>query len=506
PNERIIQRHRFYPFIVIAPLVSQEKLTELVLSFGFRGFNISEKNNLFYLQASSFSELKKISTSLALHINKKPLVLEPERAFLLEKGWSLFSSFERVGKLLFEANHFSFDLKIHSKDLGFFLTKEIPFSSALKINETDALFLVDQLAWSEVLNVSISQIPSSKEERTETFLENVFFKNGEMLSFESNQKIFSESDYDPIATDSTSKIDFSLVWAELFSNNFFNIGPETKNCSCCAPLVLDARNLLPSSLIKLQFVSDNIFFESSSTNFSIEFHNSHPFKEERLSKKKEFCLNSFPSGPFFKNDFALIPLVDATHLIDEGKAVLVSSKSVVQEGSSVGEAALSSFTSQQKPSSVHELNWFCLNKESFFSKEVRATNLRLFELRKRIDFFESNLFGEKNFDYYYSKAMHSALTSVLCELSSQLTNSNSKFFSTTLAKSIVSVQEATLSKFKEFSEKNGYRLLHAGRKFASIKGFSSLKLAKNFSEQTKLPQPQIASFKIVGKTSRKRFA
>ena len=468
------------------------------MSLGFKGFNIQEKNNLLYLYASSFSELKKISTSLALHINKKPLVLEPERSFLLERGWSLFSSFESVGGELFLSNPIS---DSHAKDLGFVLTKAIPFEHALKLSEGDALFLVESAAWSELLAVPIDKVPRKKEERTELFLENIFFKRGEMLSFESSEKVFSQKDYDPLSREATSKIDFSLVWAELFSNTFFNIGPETKNCSCCSPLVLDARNLLPSSLIRVQFSEDNVFFESSSDNFSLEYHNSMPFKEERASKKKEFFLNSFPIGPFFKGDFALLPLMDAKRLIREEKVILTSSKDAPSgsfEKASIGSVGVGA--------GVHELNWFCLNRESFFSKEVRLANQRLFDLRKQVDSYEGELFSKKRFDYFYSKAMYSALMQTLCELPSQLTNPNSKFFSTSLAKSIVSVQEATIAKFKEFSEKEGYRVLHAGKNFASIKGFSSLKLAKDFSEQTKLPQPEIVSFKSVQKRTHRAYS
>ncbi|MFA5931192.1 MAG: hypothetical protein WC821_02690 [archaeon] len=488
-KERIVKRHKFYPFILLSPSLEKQKISDLVLSLGFRGFSIQEKNNLIYLSASSFSELKKISNSLAIHINKKPLILELERAFLIEKGWSLFSSFEKVGEELFLSNS---STNQNEKDLGFVLTKEIPFSHALKLNEGDALFLVERAAWSELLSIPIEKVPNSKEERTELFLENIFFKHGEMLSFESSSKLFFQKDYDPLSRDATSKIDFSLVWTELFSNTFFNIGPETKNCSCCTPLVLDAKNLLPSSLIRVQFLGDNVFFESSSDNFSFEYHNSMPFKEERASKKKEFFLNSFPVGPFFKGDFAQIPVMDAKRLISEEKVRLPRVNNNFEETNSTQNKINNGSVGVGFDS--HELNWFCLNKESFFSKEVRLANQQLFELRKKIDFYEEKLLSKKSFDYFYSKALYSVLMSTLCELPTQLTNTNSKFFSTSLAKSIISVQEATISKFKEFSEKKGYRLLHAGKNFASIKGFSSLKLAKDFSEQTKLPQPEIVSF------------
>ena len=482
-KERIVQRHKFFPYMNIATGVGKEKLAELILSLGFRGFNVNEKEKFLSVQAANFSELKKISNALSIHINKKPIVLEPERTFLLEKGWNYFGEFEKQGANLFpkkenETNTF----RTAQKELGFFLTPLVPFEEALKVSEEDALHIVDRAAWSETLLLPMDKIPEKKEERAEIFLENVFFKNGEMLQFEQGAKIYSQKDFEPYSKDSTSKIDFSLVWTELFTNNFFNIGPETKNCECCRPIELNARNLLPSSLIKVRFNSDNVFFESSSDSYSMDYHNSRPFKEDRASKKREFFLNSYPIGPFFKDDSALVPLNDAKKLFEEGKA-------------KIDENQL-----PQGEKSPHELNWFCQNQESFFSKEVRMANLKMFLLAKEIAENEKELFFKNKFGHYYSKALYGAIGNLLSQIPTQLTSPNSKFFSTKLARSIVSVQEATISKFREFSEKNGYRVLQAGSAFATVKGFSSLKLAKNFSEQTKLPQPQIASFTSREKT------
>jgi|GEM_PF-728003 len=487
-HTKLVQRERFFPYLSFSPSLESQKLSSLVLSLGFKGFSIEEENNLLILKALSFSDLKKISNSLSLHINKKPLVLEPERAFLLSKNWSYFDAFEQVGNTLYKLDYSFFGANPQKNwrghDLGFFLTKEISFMDAMHVSEADALFLVERAAWSSLLKVPLAGVPSEVPQRVELFLENVFSKNGEMLLFESVQKVFSQADYEPFSRDSTSNIDFSLVWADLFSNNFFNLGADTKNCSCCTPLTLESNNLLPSSTIKVRFSEDNLYFESSSDSFAFEYHNSFPFKEERLSKKKEFCMNSFPIGPFFKEDSALVPLFDAKRLISEGKAVLVSSKEEQNMESS-----------QTK---LHSLNWFCKNKESFFSKEVRSTNSDLVNLRKQIDLSEGKLV-QSEFSYFYYKSLYSAMKTILAQLPLQLTNSSSKFYSTELAKSIISVQEATLAKFKEFSESNGYRVLHAGKNNAFVKGFSSLKLAKDFSIQTKLPQPQIAGFNVKAK-------
>ncbi|VVB74322.1 Uncharacterised protein [uncultured archaeon] len=490
-NHKVVQRHRFFPFTTFSG-IGQDKLSELVLSLGFKGFSVEEKGGLVHLRALSFSNLKKISNALALHINKLPLALEPERAFLIEKNWAYFDSFEKLGEEFYKVGEGTCSpteqISTNSqgicrvKDLGFFLTKEIPFSEALKVNESDALFLVEQSAWSSVLRVPLEKVPKEIGERVELFLENAFFRHGEALAFEKNDKVFSSMDYDPLSRDSTSKLDFSYVWAELFSNNFFNIGPETKNCACCTPITLESKNLLPSSLIKVRFAEDNLFFESSSGSFAFDYHNTNPAKEQRASKRKEFFLNSFPLGPFFKDSVEFVPLMDARRLVSENKAVLVSSKTEV-----------SVENNSQAQDNSHELNWFCLKNESFFSKEVRALNSEMFEVRKLVDSFESSLF-HSTFEYYYFKFYFSALSNVLCALPKQLTSTNSKFFSTQLAKSIVSIQEATIAKFREFSEKEGYRVLHAGKNFASVKGFSSLKLAKDFAKESNLPQPQIAGF------------
>ncbi|MEI7961001.1 MAG: hypothetical protein WCI04_01580 [archaeon] len=492
-KSRIVERHRFFPFTLFSNIIEKDKLQDLLLSAGFKGFSLEDENNLICLKALSFSDLKKISNSLVVFINKKPLVLEPERAFLISKNWSYLDSFEKQSNKLYKVSPLekaTVESFVHSLDLGFFLTKEIPFSEALRVNESDALFLVDLAAWSNILSLPIDKVPKEVHEKAEVFLENIFFKHGELLSFNSQEKIYTKSGFEPLGFgDPLSKIDFSPVWASLFSNNFFNIGPETRNCSCCVPVVLEANNLLPSSLIKVRFLDDNIFYESFSESFSFDFHNSNPAKDARVSKKKEFFLSSFPIGPFFKNDSALVPLMDAKRLIDEKKAVLVSSKDVSQE---LGFLEIAQISKNTNP--IHELNWFCKNKESFFSKEVRSSNSILFALRKVLDKFENNLFLDYNFSNLFFSAVYRSLSFSLCELPNQLTNPNSKFFSTELAKSIVSVQESTISKFKEFSEKEGYRVLHANKNSAFVKGFSSLKLAKDFSSKTSLPQPQIVGF------------
>jgi hypothetical protein len=472
---KVIKRFRFFPSAHFPLSFEKQKLSELILSLGFRNFSLEEEENRLVLRTLSFGELKKIGASLAVHSSKMPLLIEPSRAFLFEKNWSFFDSFHLIDDTAFKISHQGEDSKSADFfDLGFFLIKEIPFSQALKINREDSLFLVDSAAWSNILSLPLERIPKGLDEKIDLFLEKIFFSNCALIEFEKSSSFFAEHCFAPLPRQGVvSKIDFSLVWAELFTNNFFNLGPKSMNCSCCAPLTLEARNLLPSTLIKVRFCEDNFFFESASHSFAFNFHNSSHFKNERLSKKREFCLTSLPVGPFFRDDFAQIPLIDARKLISEGKAVLVSSK---------------------EDSASHNLSWFCTKNEGFLSKEIRSINASLFFLNSKINFFEQSLFAESSFAFNYFSSLRWAFSQIISSLPKHLTSPQSKFFSAELAKNIISVQEATVSRFKEFSEKEGYRVLHADKMGAFVKGSSSLRLAKSFSFQTKLPMPQVANF------------
>ena len=514
---------------MISPFSSKEKLSELILSLGFKEFSIEEKNGLFVLKTLTFSNLKKIVNSLAVSTRKLPIILPPERAFLIFKNWSFFDAFEKSDDLLLKINPLdNFSIKnnafsqnefpLKEPDFGFFLTKGINFNYALNSNEEEAAFLINSSAWSNLLSVPIKDVPKSINNKLELFLEKIFFKHGESVSFDSGETVYFSNGFElPTSKDPFSKIDFSQIWSELFLKNFFNIGTKTINCSCCKPFILDAKNLLPSSRIMIKFTEDNTYYESSSKNFSINFHKNYPFKRERLTKKKEFFTSSIPIGPFFKDDKALIPLIDAKRLINQKKAILVSSREnsfqnleqineFSQEsnleklsGKKVDEfennhSRINEQINRKSEANLHELNWFCLKKESFFSKEIRRLNLTLFFLSKTIDENNPSLFSRKNFSKIYSTSLHNSITSLLKELPNQLTNPNSKFFSPFLAKIIFSIQEATIARFKEFSENNGYRFLYASKNSAFVKGFSSLKLAKEFARETSLPQPRIAEF------------
>jgi hypothetical protein len=457
---KVVERIPFFPYLNFSTKLSRDNLQEILFSFGLKKFKILDSNNSDNenkkIIASSFSELKKISIVIAKAFGKKPLILEPERQFLLEKNWSYFDCFKNNEKI------------DESCDFGFLLTKLIPFEDAIELAENETLSLVEKATLSKILSVNISNLPKKKEDIVETFLENIFFKSGISISFKEKNDFYLIHEFAPLGFyENISKIDFSLVWIQLFTKKFFNIGFETKNCSCCQPIILDDVNLYPDSMIEIVFLEDMIFYESTSKSFAKKFHEQNPGKEWREKKKKEFFMRAYPIGPFFKNQNCMVPINDAQFLLSEKKV-------------SLGKK--------------HELSWFCKKNESFLSKEIIKINSRLFEISKKIDSQIITLEKNIDFNFYFNKYELENFGKIISEIPFQLLNLNSKFFSSELANVIKFVQEATIYKFREFSEKNGYRVLHANSHSAFIKGYSSLKLVKSFSKELSFPQPKILAF------------
>jgi len=104
------------------------------------------------------------------------------------------------------------------------------------------------------------------------------------------------------------------------------------------------------------------------------------------------------------------------------------------------------------------------------------------------------LFNNNDFVFLFNSFERENYLEIISEIPFQLLNLNSKFFSQELASVVKSVQEATIHKFRAFSEKQGYRVLYADKKSAFVRGHSSLSLLKSFAKELSLPQPEIKAF------------
>jgi hypothetical protein len=455
--EKVAKRFSFFPFCNLPSEIDKEKLIELLNFYKIKNFVINENK----LISKDINNLNQISNLVAKLSNKKIIVIEPERQFLIEKDWSYFDSFkieEEVKKT---------DSDFNSSKILF---KELSFYQALKLNESETNNIIKQAVLSNILRKEIYTVPEDINSQVEIFLENIYFKNLEFVLWENDGNFYSSNEFNPFGIfEKISEIDFSRVWINLIKKDFFNISQKTINCECCKPIKLEDENLLPSTLIEVESLVDDLFFESSSKSFVNKFHKENLNNELRIRRRKEFYLKSLPVGPIKKGQKIKVPLIDAKKLIDNKEVKL---------------------------SKDHKINHFCKLRESFLSKEISLVQNIIKNLEEDVNSVKINHFKQNNnFEYIYKNQKKNLLLNILYEIPFVLTSKNSAFFSTNIAMAITSIQEATIAKFNEFSEKNGYRVIHYNTRNAFIKGYSSLKLTKNFSEELNLPMPSISNFK-----------
>ncbi len=82
----------FFPyFFVSKKALSGQLLDEILSSYGKRTFRVEEHEHSFKVVAATFSGLNCLANLLFTSINFIPFVLQPERQFLLQQGWSYFA-------------------------------------------------------------------------------------------------------------------------------------------------------------------------------------------------------------------------------------------------------------------------------------------------------------------------------------------------------------------------------------------------------------------------------
>ncbi|MDO8627881.1 MAG: hypothetical protein Q7K42_05425, partial [Candidatus Diapherotrites archaeon] len=332
--------------------------------------------------------------------------------------------------------------------------------------------LLEKIAYSHFLKIPFTKIELSQNFLMNSFFENLFFSNSFTLnpSFE-KQSLDARTPNGNFSE--LTEIDFSPVFSDILTNSFYNISFDSLNCSCCKPVSANAANVLPSSFAEAEFLSDGMYFESSNTDWSNDYHSTHAFKQERLKRKNEWKLKFIPVGPFYRNQKQLIPLHDAIQLVKEEKARIVSTN----------------------------LSWFCSKREGFVSKQLKHLNKEIVSLNKSLIEMESisskqfNLFSsaelEKSPEFVFFNFLKNALQNAYYLSPYFLSDNSSKFFSSEIATNIKCLQLMTLNKFKQFVEDKGFRNIYSDSQKAFVNTDSALELVQEFSEKQALPFPEI---------------
>src|SRR3989344_3418402 len=356
-GERFTQGYNFFPSMLFSSLLPGNSIKSVLNVYDSKKFILEKlQNNVFKVTASTFEDLQKLSTLLISSLKISPLLLEPERQFLIQRNWGYFDAFNLESNELVKAGQKSFPIfsnEMFTKPLNEFV------QDLLQENHEIGKNLVEKIAYSNFLKIPFTEIDLSQKQLMDSFFENIFFANNFAVNYsfekQSNNSVKPNGKFSDL-----TEIDFSPVFSDLLTNSFYNISFDSINCWCCPPNSPSSVNVLPSSFALVEMLSDGAYFESSNIDWSNSYHESHPFKEERLKRKNEWHLKFFPVGPFFRNQRQLIPLNDAVELVNEGKASIVS----------------------------FELSWFCSKKEGFISKELKQLNKEIVFLNKQLNEIE----------------------------------------------------------------------------------------------------------------------
>ncbi len=400
---KISKRYPFFPKMFFSlGGISHENFLDVLSRHDLRKVKVDFSGGTAVVFAATFSDLKKVNNLLISCFGVYSNLVEPERQFLLERRWSYFDSFsfEDGEPQALQGTEFP-DISI-----GFFsapLGETI--SDLLSSNRALAQEIMKRVVYSKMLKIPL--LESEQEKGLEDiFLENVFFASGKSVPL--GKAVQARPAKRPFGK---AEIDFSRMVSLLCSMPFNNIGPETINCTCCAPSSLSEKNVLPSSLVKARFLREGFYFNSCSPHWAEKFHESHTCKEARDSRKAEYFLGAYPAGPFGRGEEENILLADALLLAEKGEASLVC------------EAGLM---------------WCCTKNEGALSREIGLLKSMLFSLDSAIESESAGMvashglfFSQKarsSPGFFYRSLLKETVSSLLSSLPYALTNPKSRFF------------------------------------------------------------------------------
>ncbi len=456
----------FFPRFYLDKRVPFPELKNILSNYNPQKFALKKRPNSFEVIASTFKDLKCLANLCLEAFGKRPQVIEPERQFLLLKGWAYFDGFE-----------FSNEHPVNLGKSNFPRIKIGPLDDSLQgtlcqMMEQDSRLgenFVKGLALSKILKIPVESVPEKCFEQLELFLENLLFKNS-FASFGESSGAGQESVPEFPKNSNSVEMDFSELWPVLLTRPFYNLGFDSLDCDCCKPGGLFKENVLPNSLARARFLSEGLYFKPVVSEFGESFHCRNPLKENRARLKQEFCLPYLPVGPFSRGQESEIMLCDALKLSSEGKAELLDKT---------------------------ELHWFCLKKESFVSKELVRMNRRIVLLLRQLEEIEKNAFQlhglmaestlSTNPDFLLKKALLRELRAIYCSVAKHLTNSKSGVFSPSLSNAVSAVQAETMSRFGKLLKEHNGRVLRTSQERALVRTETPMSAAKEFSKREKLP-------------------
>jgi len=437
--------------------IAQERFFEVVRGCNGQRFKTDFSSNIATVYAATFSDLKRLSNMLAVCFGTYYTLIEPERQFLIEKGWNYFDSFDFDGGQPRPLGSFSFPdvrLEFLSEPLG----KTV--SDLLQSNRALAMEMASKVAYSRLAKIPLVGREEGKG-LEEIFLENAYFAAGIPVPVGPLPESGSVQNLH-----GKSQIDLSAIVSLMSARPYNNISPETVNCPCCSPSSISDANVLTSSLVKVRFLREGFYFNSFSRVWAEKFHVCHADKGSREERRSEYCFGFYPVGPFSRGREEMVLLADALLLQAHDDV------EILQEVS---------------------LSWFCTKRESALSNGINALHGSVSALTSALEQQRMQLVASKGLffsqviesdpGHYYRKVLAGSISKTLSSIPRLITDPKSRFFTPPAAIALECLSGSILRDFEGLVASSN-SALRSSRSFSSVcvEPHSTMSLLRRFSE------------------------
>jgi hypothetical protein len=249
--------------------------------------------------AGTWEDLKKIAHHIHTLTNYFPSLIEPERQFLLTQKWRYFQSFDAQLTPLPEAFR---ETKVEGMAEGVLKTlKQVHTHNPSLENQ-----LTKRMILSHELGIPLSDTDESTiEMQMETLLENHFFTLHLPAPLHKGEKL--------------ERGNWNVEQRTRSTQHTWSMSTEGEGkCTCCTPTSLAEAHVQGGSEIECIVEQDGVYLHTLDEKRSQTFHETHPQKEKRFARAKEWGLHILPIGPLWRGEKIILALNEAKHAHEQG--------------------------------------------------------------------------------------------------------------------------------------------------------------------------------------------
>ncbi len=355
PTKRVTKQYPFFPSFYL-PRTSTNLFETILNASTFPKHQLITHSQSLQIIARDFVELKKIAFTIFAQTHYLPLLIEPERQFLLTQKWRYFQAFDEEFKPL---PHSFTDAQLPGFVESIYATLKSLHTHNPKM----------QAEWNERITCAhellhpISEKLLSLNEKVEMGMDNYLFAKHIPLPLEGSE---------PIDTGKWNVAQREEAKKRIIENPLEAEG----KCECCIPKSFMEAHVLPHSLVAATTTQDGLYIHTHHSRLSEHYHTTHTGKEKREARAKEYALNHYPIGPLTRNQTITLPLHEAIQEMRTGNVRIAFSTS--------------------------EAKWKCRNEKPF---SLQAT-LQAFQQRAQLHAQQQNSLLQpymSQFQLYYTQ-------------------------------------------------------------------------------------------------------